>query len=104
MLQRIKLRSMKIWDNILESRGSAGEGKARFFRPGGGRFSDLGKGYAYIRHSHTCANANLTALNTCLIDIIMLTSQCVTHYNENAIPYPIVCPTRNIPVLASQQM
>lgn len=64
------------WDNILESRGLTGVGKSRLFRPGGGRFPDLGKDYAYIRHSHTCTNDN----NNRLIDIIMLTSQDVSPY------------------------
>lgn len=67
------------WDNILESRGLAGVGKSRLNGPGGGRFPDLGKDYAYIRHSHTCANVNLTSTNNCLIDIIMLTRRNVTH-------------------------
>lgn len=67
---------MNNWDNILESRGARPVGKSRSDRLGGVGFSDSGKDCCMIMRSHTCTNDN----NNCLIDIIMLTSQCVSPY------------------------
>lgn len=83
------------WDNILESRGPAGVGKSRSFRPGGGPFSDLGKDCTAITASHMRVFANLTVHNNCLIDIIMLSGR-------NVSPYPTITPDRIKPALTAR--
>lgn len=86
---------MKIWDNILESRGPAARGESRLNGPGGVAFSDLGKDCAHITASHTRQNANLTVHDKRLINIIMLTGRNVMTNDETLIPYPIVYQRRN---------